>query len=281
MESAADRTCEPLDECLTSAAYRQRRSRLARFRQLQPFRTSRKRSVSTRVKRERHACCCAMGVELALGIDNPPLRCRDPCTTMGDLTLAMHEAGAYRDRSHEMCVQLQRCEPVAGGKCRMHGDAHGGIEKGASDAAMDGADNIVMIFRRIELYAGLARLHQHEAEADELAYWCGWDLAAHDHAIIFEPAYLARNIQSRMRVDPAELPAPFVVHMRSPGPPSHDHDLVGQLCPRKSASKSNAQLAPDDSHDDVNTTNLRRDLWTCQVEFSPARTEQIVPALRV
>src|ERR1700746_1499748 len=49
----------------------------------------------------------------------------------------------------------------------------------------------------------------------------------------------------------------------------------------QSARKTNAQMARDGGYDDVKTTNLRRGLWTCQVELSPARTEQIVPALRV
>jgi hypothetical protein len=44
----------------------------------------------------------------------------------------------------------------------MNCDAHGGIEKGAGDPAMNGTDNIVMILRRIEFYADLAFLHQHE-----------------------------------------------------------------------------------------------------------------------
>src|ERR1700709_438528 len=94
----------------------------------------------------------------------------------------------------------------------MHGDAHRGIEKGAGNPAMDGTDNLVMIFRGIELYADLAYLHQHETEADEFAYWCGRNLAAHDHAGILEPTHLACNLQRRMRVDPVEFPAPFVAH---------------------------------------------------------------------
>src|SRR5882757_895861 len=173
---------------------------------------SRKRSASTRAKRERHARCRAMGVGFAVGVDKPPLCCRDPRTTMGNLTLAAHEAGAYRDRPHEMRVQLKRCEPAVGGKRRMHCDAHGGVEKGAGDPAMNGTDNVVMIFLRIELYADLACLHQHEAEADEFTYWCGRDLAAHDHAGILEPTHVARNVQRRMRVVPVEFSAPFVVH---------------------------------------------------------------------
>lgn len=69
-----------------------------------------------------------MGVELAVDIDELSLCCRDP-RTMGDLNLATRESGAYRDRPHEMRVQLLRCESVVGGKRRMHRDARGGIDK--------------------------------------------------------------------------------------------------------------------------------------------------------
>jgi hypothetical protein len=121
-----------------------------------------------------------------------------------------------------MRVQLERCEPVVGRKRRMHCDAHRGIEKGAGNPAMDGTDNIVMIFREIELDADLAWLHQHEAEADEFAYRCGRYLTAHDHSGIFESTHFARNIQRRMRVEPMKLPASFVVHPLSHRRPSHD-----------------------------------------------------------
>src|SRR5258708_27126352 len=111
---------------------------------------SRKRSASTRAKRERHARCRAMGVEFAVGIDKPPLCCRDPRTTMGNLTVSAHEAGAYRDRPHEMRVQLKRCEPTVGGKRRMHCHAHAAIEKVAGDSAMDGTHTGATIVCRIQ-----------------------------------------------------------------------------------------------------------------------------------
>src|SRR5438874_5662489 len=111
----------------------------------------------------------------------------------------------------------------------MHCDAHGGIEKGADDPAMDGTDNVVVIFRGIKLDADLAWLHQHEAEADEFAYWCGRYLTAHDHAGIFESTNLARNIQRRMRVDRVKLPPSIDVHPLYLRRPSTDREVGGGM----------------------------------------------------
>jgi hypothetical protein len=126
-----------------------------------------------RVLTEDHAGGGCVAVELALFVEEPRLGGGGAAADMDGGALAQEPSGLRFDRTKEVDLELDRGVSDARGEHRVYSAAHGGVEQGASETAVDGPDGIVVILGRHTLEDHPTFLDLVEAETQQVRHGGG------------------------------------------------------------------------------------------------------------
>ena len=114
-----------------------------------------------------------MAVELAPFVAEPRLGGSDAAADVDGCALAQQPSGIRGDRAKEVDLEFDRGVSDAGGEHRVYGAAHSGVEQGAGEAAVNGADWVVVILCRHALEDHPTLLDLAKAETQEVRHGCG------------------------------------------------------------------------------------------------------------